>query len=205
LGAGRLLWTGWFSGSRRRTKTSVRAGERRRSPGAFLGLRRPLSTAVGTASPNPLPSQPRSSKREVFELLSRGRWEACSSGEAWRAPQPEPLEARGVDAGRESSGARARPPHALRHSFAAWSIRAGIGLFELARVMSTSVEHRPHVRPCSPVQSAAPERRWKRSRTVWTLRRLPMPESGQRKPPSVRGFPFIGAPRFELGTSSPPD
>ena len=29
---------------------------------------------------------------------------------------------------------------ALRHSFAAWSIAAGIGLFELARLMGTSVE-----------------------------------------------------------------
>ena len=33
-----------------------------------------------------------------------------------------------------------RPPYALRHSFAAWSIAAGIGLFELARMMGTSVE-----------------------------------------------------------------
>jgi integrase len=32
------------------------------------------------------------------------------------------------------------PPNALRHSFAAWSIAAGIGLFELARMMGTSVE-----------------------------------------------------------------
>jgi integrase len=33
-----------------------------------------------------------------------------------------------------------RSPYALRHSFAAWSIAAGIGLFELARLMGTSVE-----------------------------------------------------------------
>ena len=33
-----------------------------------------------------------------------------------------------------------RPPYALRHSFAAWSIAAGIGLFELACMMGTSVE-----------------------------------------------------------------
>jgi integrase len=45
-----------------------------------------------------------------------------------------------VDAGRESGGLEHRPPYALRHSFAAWSIAAGIGLFELARMMGTSVE-----------------------------------------------------------------
>ena len=33
-----------------------------------------------------------------------------------------------------------RPPYALRHSFASWSIAAGVGLFELARVMGTSVQ-----------------------------------------------------------------
>lgn len=38
------------------------------------------------------------------------------------------------------SGIAHRPPYALRHSFAAWSIAAGIGLFELARMMGTSVE-----------------------------------------------------------------
>jgi integrase len=37
-------------------------------------------------------------------------------------------------------GLEHRPPYALRHSFAAWSIAAGIGLFELARLMGTSVE-----------------------------------------------------------------
>jgi integrase len=38
------------------------------------------------------------------------------------------------------AGLEHRPPYALRHSFAAWSIAAGIGLFELARMMGTSVE-----------------------------------------------------------------
>jgi integrase len=33
-----------------------------------------------------------------------------------------------------------RSPYALRHTFASWSIAAGIGLFELARLMGTSVE-----------------------------------------------------------------
>ena len=39
-----------------------------------------------------------------------------------------------------AAGLDHRPPYALRHSFAAWSIAAGIGLFELARMMGTSVE-----------------------------------------------------------------
>jgi integrase len=39
-----------------------------------------------------------------------------------------------------AAGLEHRPPYALRHSFAAWSIAAGIGLFELARMMGTSVE-----------------------------------------------------------------
>jgi integrase len=39
-----------------------------------------------------------------------------------------------------AAGLKHRPPYALRHSFAAWSIAAGIGLFELARLMGTSVE-----------------------------------------------------------------
>jgi integrase len=39
-----------------------------------------------------------------------------------------------------AAGLEHRPPYALRHSFAAWSIAAGIGLFELARLMGTSVE-----------------------------------------------------------------
>jgi integrase len=39
-----------------------------------------------------------------------------------------------------AAGLEHRPPYALRHSFAAWSIAAGIGLFELARMMGTSVD-----------------------------------------------------------------
>jgi integrase len=39
-----------------------------------------------------------------------------------------------------AAGFEHRPPYALRHSFAAWSIAAGIGLFELARMMGTSVD-----------------------------------------------------------------
>jgi len=33
-----------------------------------------------------------------------------------------------------------RPPYALRHSYASWSIAAGVGLFELSRLMGTSVD-----------------------------------------------------------------
>lgn len=35
---------------------------------------------------------------------------------------------------------RLRPPYALRHTFASFSIAAGVSLFELARFMGTSVE-----------------------------------------------------------------
>jgi integrase len=40
----------------------------------------------------------------------------------------------------KSAGLEHRPPYALRHSFASWAIAAGVGLFELARLMGTSVE-----------------------------------------------------------------
>ena len=39
-----------------------------------------------------------------------------------------------------AAGLEHRTPYSLRHTFAAWSIAAGIGLFELARVMGTSIE-----------------------------------------------------------------
>jgi integrase len=39
-----------------------------------------------------------------------------------------------------AAGLGHRTPYALRHTFASWSIAAGIGLFELARLMGTSVE-----------------------------------------------------------------
>lgn len=40
----------------------------------------------------------------------------------------------------KAAGVPYRPPYALRHSFASWSIAAGVGLFELARIMGTSVD-----------------------------------------------------------------
>jgi integrase len=39
-----------------------------------------------------------------------------------------------------AAGLEHRPPYALRHSFASWAIAAGVGLFELARMMGTSVD-----------------------------------------------------------------
>jgi integrase len=39
-----------------------------------------------------------------------------------------------------AAGLDHRTPYALRHSYAAWSIAAGIGLFELSRLMGTSVD-----------------------------------------------------------------
>jgi integrase len=39
-----------------------------------------------------------------------------------------------------AAGLAHRSPYALRHTFTAWAIAAGIGLFELARMIGTSVE-----------------------------------------------------------------
>lgn len=39
-----------------------------------------------------------------------------------------------------AAGLDHRSPYSLRHTFAAWAIAAGIGLFELSRLMGTSVE-----------------------------------------------------------------
>jgi integrase len=39
-----------------------------------------------------------------------------------------------------AAGLEHRSPYALRHTFASWAIAAGIGLFELSRLMGTSVE-----------------------------------------------------------------
>jgi integrase len=40
----------------------------------------------------------------------------------------------------KAAGVPGRTPYALRHTYASWSIAAGIGLFELSRLMGTSVE-----------------------------------------------------------------
>ena len=51
---------------------------------------------------------------------------------AWRRREWEPAV--------KAAGLEHRPPYALRHSFASFAIAAGIGLFELSRLMGTSVE-----------------------------------------------------------------
>jgi integrase len=40
----------------------------------------------------------------------------------------------------KAAGLPGRTPYALRHTYASWSIAAGIGPFELSRLMGTSVE-----------------------------------------------------------------
>jgi len=40
----------------------------------------------------------------------------------------------------KAAGVSGRTPYAMRHTYASWSIAAGIGLFELSRLMGTSVE-----------------------------------------------------------------
>jgi len=43
-----------------------------------------------------------------------------------------------------AAGLDHRTPYALRHTYATWSIAAGIGLYDLARLMCTSVEQGKH-------------------------------------------------------------
>jgi integrase len=50
----------------------------------------------------------------------------------WRARHWKPA----VDA----AGLSGRTPYSLRHTFASWAIAAGVGLFELSRLMGTSIE-----------------------------------------------------------------
>jgi integrase len=45
-----------------------------------------------------------------------------------------------MDARGEGGGLEHRSPYALRHTFASFSIAAGVPLFELSRFMGTSVE-----------------------------------------------------------------
>ncbi len=51
---------------------------------------------------------------------------------AWRRREWEPAV--------KAAGLAHRPPYALRHTYASFAIAAGIGLFELSRLMGTSVE-----------------------------------------------------------------
>jgi integrase len=54
----------------------------------------------------------------------------------------------------KAAGLPGRTPYALRHTYAGWSIAAGIGPFELSRLMGSSVEQidRPTV-ICSRIRS----------------------------------------------------
>jgi integrase len=50
----------------------------------------------------------------------------------WRRREWEPAV--------EAAGLEPRGPYALRHTYAAWSIAAGVNIYQLARRMGTSVE-----------------------------------------------------------------
>jgi integrase len=65
-------------------------------------------------------------------LLFPGRSGEVLELHAWRRDHWTPAV--------KAAGLEHRSPYALRHTFASWSIAAGIGLFELARLMGTSVE-----------------------------------------------------------------
>ena len=57
-----------------------------------------------------------------------------------RLPEPSPLAPRRVDAAVRAAGLEHRTPYALRHTYASFSIAAGVSLFYLARFMGTSVQ-----------------------------------------------------------------
>lgn len=60
----------------------------------------------------------------------------------WRAKHWNPAvrAASFVVVDEEGHSKPTRSPYALRHTYASWAIAAGIGLFELSRLMGTSVE-----------------------------------------------------------------
>jgi integrase len=76
-----------------------------------------------------------------------------------------------------AAGLAHRSPYALRHTFAAWAIAAGIGLYELARFMGTSVEQidRTYGHLLPDTRSIVRGRRWTPSSAVlvrkWYRRR----------------------------------
>ena len=106
----------------------------------------------------------------------------------------------------KAAGLAHRGPYALRHTCAAFSIAAGVSLYELARFMGTSVEQIDrtygHLLPDSIDRTRA---------AIDTF-----VSDSETKPPKVWAMISprferlvvaiaVGAPRFELGTSSPPD
>jgi integrase len=93
---------------------------------AQASLRSVPLPAPALAALDPLP--PRIDTKLVFP----GRRGGYLNLNSWRRREWDPAV--------KAAGLAHRPPCALRHTFAAWSITAGIGLFELARFMGTSVE-----------------------------------------------------------------
>ena len=81
-------------------------------------------------------------------MSTSARTSTADAGRAARArPRPRPLRLAGpqlagrpLDSGRPRRGTRAPSPYALRHTYASFSIAAGVSLFELARFMGTSVD-----------------------------------------------------------------
>ena len=103
----------------------------------------------------------------------------------------------------------------MRHTFASFAIAAGIATFEIARMMGTSVEQIEktygHLLPdaldrgraaLEAFDTASSRGVWARNgRTRLRLGLLRLTPKHQFLQPLLH----IGAPRFELGTSSPPD
>jgi site-specific recombinase XerD len=114
----------------------------------------------------------------------------------------------------KAAGLSHRTPYALRHTFASFAIAAGIPTFEIARMMGTSIaqieQTYGHLLPDAlergrvalEASTHALRRRLVNYRATATE---PVASSYERKALQPQGFSVIGAPRFELGTSSPPD
>ena len=61
-------------------------------------------------------------------------------GAGWRADRHQQLSSPGVDAGARGAGVAHRRIYDLRHTYASWSLAAGVDIFTLARRMGTSVK-----------------------------------------------------------------
>jgi integrase len=137
---------------------------------AQASLRSVPLPAPALAALDPLP--PRIDTKLVFP----GRRGGYLNLNSWRRREWDPAV--------KAAGLAHRPPCALRHTFAAWSITAGIGLFELARFMGTSVEQidRTYGHLC-PTRSTAPGRRSRRLGTLRPPRKRCLRKPLKRKPP----------------------
>jgi hypothetical protein len=105
----------------------------------------------------------------------------------------------------KAAGLAHRSPYALRHTFAAWSIAAGIGLFELARFMGTSVEQIDrtygHLLPDS-IDPLA--KRWRRWGTLRPPRKAMLPSVSPRKAPAFAGTSSHRGARTRTGDLQSP-